>query len=152
MLGPTWVCRIFESLFFKEIPKHGPNFFTPKSLTMGSDFQNFLGLSSPCEPRKFLKIFSCCGKIAKNGYLFFLIIPNNGYLFLEKLPLNMGMGSELPATHSRPIQIWDPPPGRTNTHHQYTMITNTPKLVFVCKGFFFFTCVTLLCAFFIADE
>ena len=36
--------------------------------------------------------------------------PKHGYLFLVKLPLNIGMGPELPAAHSRPIQILDPPP------------------------------------------
>ena len=31
------------------------------------------------------------------------------FFFLEKLPLKMGMGPELPAAHHGPIQIWEPP-------------------------------------------
>ena len=36
---------------------------------------------------------------------FFEKIPKYGSLFLEKLPLNMGLGLELLAAHPRPIQI-----------------------------------------------
>ena len=54
-------------------------------------------------------ILTILKKIAKNGYLFFGKIPKHGYqswyLFLEKLPLPMGMGPELPAAHPQQIQI-----------------------------------------------
>ena len=39
--------------------------------------------------------------------------PRSGYLFLEKLPLDMGMGFEPPAAHPRPIQFWVTPHPRS---------------------------------------
>ena len=41
---------------------------------------------------------------------------NMGTFLGKKLPLNMGMGPDLPAAYPRPIQIWEPtPPGGNNT-------------------------------------
>ena len=45
------------------------------------------------------------GKIARNGYPFFRKILNMGTYFWKKLLLNMGLGLEIPAAHSRPIKI-----------------------------------------------
>ena len=73
--------------------------FHEKIRNHGSDFQNF-----PANPRNF-------EKVARNGYLFLGKILKHGYSLLEKLPLNMGMGPELPTAHPQTIQIWDPPPG-----------------------------------------
>ena len=58
-------------------------FFMKKTLTMGLILRQNL---KKCVP-------------------FFGKIPKHGYLFLERLPLNMGMGPEIPAAHPRPIQI-----------------------------------------------
>ena len=70
---------------------------------MGLIFQIFWGSHS--EHREILQI--CYVLVAKSQEMgtFFRKIPKYGYLNFEKLPLNMGMGLELPTAHSRPIKI-----------------------------------------------
>ena len=88
-----WISVLQESLNMSPT-------FQEKIPNCGSDFQN-------CEPWKILKIW--CVFVAKLQELsrptFFRKIPNYGYLFLEKLPLNMWMGFELPAVNPRLTQI-----------------------------------------------
>ena len=89
---------------------------------------------SLCEPRKIFENFGFCGKITKKGYLSFRKIPTYGYILLVKLPLNMGMGLELPAAHPRPIQTGVPRQGlayliRLNAVTHY----NKPLKLNVCR-------------------
>ena len=64
---------------------------------MGLIFKIFQGSHS--EPRKNSK------KSLKMGTFFQKKTLNMGTFWGKKLPLNMGMGSELSAAHPRPIQI-----------------------------------------------
>ena len=65
----------------------------------GSDFPEFT-MRTP-ENLETFKV----SKSQKMGTFLQKKIPKHGYLFLEKLPLNMGIGPELLAAHPRPIQI-----------------------------------------------
>ena len=99
MLRHTGMCRIFGSFFWKKSLNMGP-IFHAKIPNYGFDF---IGVFLWQNRKKWVPFF---GKI-----------PNHGYLFLEKLPLSMGMGFELPVTDPRLIQSWKPP---GSGHFQYT--------------------------------
>ena len=71
-----------------------------------SDFQNF------AETFENLECF--CSRIEKKMGTFFGKIPKHGHLFLEKLPLNMGMGTDARAAGNTSLtnpNMYPPPSG-----------------------------------------
>ena len=68
------------------------------------------------KPWKILKIQCFVSKLLEIGILFQKNLLNMGTYFLEKLPLNMSIGLELPAAHPLPIQFRVPYPPGGNVH------------------------------------
>ena len=66
-----------------------------------------------CRPKNFEKLVCFSGKILRNGCLYAIFgkfLIRNGYLFLEKLPLDTGMGFEPPAAPEQSKSEYPPPP------------------------------------------